>query len=171
MFDTYGPFVWEQHDADGFDDLFAQIHDANKRLANAVGVYLFVARTEDGQQMPVYVGQTYKGFWERLDQHFKANKFAQLLDKSGTLELFLLPRSSPGGRVRWSTAKMRESRGLKSIDWLELQLIDHCLHLNPSLLNISEASFHKSLHVPGFRDKGTTREPAAKALGKILKVK
>ncbi len=167
MFDTYGPFVWAKHDAKGFKDLFAEVDDADGKLGRAMGVYLFVATTEDGRKIPVYVGQTYKTFWGRLNQHFKSHKFADLLSKR-PLEIFLIARRT-GKKFRFSTKKVCESRGLKSIDWLELQLIDHCRELNDQLLNIHEKAFHSGLLVPGFRDKGFPREPAAKALGKILK--
>jgi hypothetical protein len=172
MFDTYGPFTLTAHDGEALDDLFVQIRSKNKDLQYAIGVYVIAVASPAKHLVPCYVGQTWKEFGSRILQHYKSRKFLQLIKRSGPLYVFLIPRATSKRKVRKSTPAIRKSRGLKSIDWLELQLIDRCLKLNPQLMNVSENRFHKSLYVPGFRDEGdVSREPAAKALRKLLKVK
>lgn len=172
MFDTYGPFVLEEHSPLSLDDFFRQIKETNKDLQFAIGVYLITAKSADGGFLPWYVGQTWKEFGSRFLQHYKSGKLGELIRFHGPLNIFLIPRATGKGKVRKSTDAIKKARGLKSIDWLELQIIDRCLKLNPKLTNISENRFHRSLYVPGFRDDGSaSREPAAKALAKVLKTK
>jgi hypothetical protein len=172
MFETFGPFQLKTHDPKGIDDLFAAMKQANKKLESAIGVYIFVGLSSDGKPIPIYVGQTYRSFGKRLIEHFEAHKFSQHMENAKCISLFLIARVTAKQRFRLSTAKIRSDRGLKSIDWLEVQMIDHCLKLNPFLLNISEKTFQNGLKVPGFRDGGAAeRKPAAKALSKVLKIK
>ena len=172
MFETFGPFHLETHDPKGIDDLFSEMEKANKKLEDAIGVYIFIGLSPDGKPLPLYVGQTYRSFGKRLIEHFESHKFSKHVERVGPISLFLIARMTAKQRFRLSTAKIRADHGLKSIDWLEVQLIDHCLKLNPSLLNVSEKAFQNSLRVPGFRDNGAAeRKPAAKALSKVLKIR
>ncbi len=168
MFDTYGPFVLKAHDNDSLDELFAQIQDAEPKLQYGIGVYIVSAEDETGAMIPWYVGRTWNEFGSRIMQHYKANKFAPLF-AHGAVNLFLLPRATPKGKVKSATDKVRRA-GLKSIRQLEFALIGTCLKLNPSLLNKQEATFHSSMHVAGYIDNGAEDRnfPAAKALSKLL---
>lgn len=170
MFDTYGPFVMKTHDKEGIDDLFVQIRTAESRLQNAIGIYVISAKSSKGVLLPWYVGRTWNEFGNRIVQHYKAKKFAWLIDEFGPITFFLLPRATPKGRVKSATEKVRLN-GLKSIRELEFMLIGTCLKLNPELLNKQEATFFNSLHVAGYIDNGPSDRnfPAAKALSKLLK--
>ena len=169
MFDTYGPFVLKAHDDDSLDDLFAQIQKAEPRLQYGIGVYIVSAKGETGAMIPWYVGRTWNEFGRRIIRHYKDKKFVKLF-AHGPVNLFLLPRSTRKGKVKATTEKVRRD-GLKSIRQLEFALIGTCLKLNPALLNKQESTFHNSMHVAGYIDKGPKDRnfPAAKALSKLLR--
>ena len=169
MFDTYGPFVLKAHDGDSLDELFLQIKAADPKLQYGIGVYIISAPDEKGVMIPWYVGRTWNEFGSRLVQHFKAEKFIGLFGH-GPINLFLLPRATPKGKVKAATEKIRQG-GLRSIRQLEFALIGTCLKLNPRLLNKQDATFHSSMHVAGYLDNGPEDRdfPAAQALSKLLK--
>jgi hypothetical protein len=118
------------------------------------------------------VGQTWNEFGARLVQHFEAHKFDSLFEEHGRLTFFLMARATSGGKVKYSTSKIKEQKGLKSIDQLEFALIGTCIGLNSELLNKQEKRFHQSLCVPGYLNSAPSdRNSSAKALAKMLKSK
>ncbi len=170
MFDTYGPFLLNSHDENEIDDLYKQIQADETGLQFAIGVYIVAACSNSDSPVPWYVGITIREFGERLIEHFKAGKFAELAAK-GPLHIHLIAlRSKLSGKyVFVENGDATEEQKL-IIEQLEQQLIDRCYTLNKDLLNKKRWSPNQ-VHVPGFIDKGGSERdfPAAQALAKLLK--
>ncbi len=167
MFDTYGPFVLKKHSNDGIDELYREIQaDGDGKLQHAVGIYIIAAKPDDGGvPLPWYVGMTSREFGQRLLEHFKGKKFAELSEK-GPLYIHFIALVE-NGRVLHS-GEVTERQYL-TIEQLEQQLIDQCIRRNKHLLNKKKWSPNQ-IHVPGFIDKGGAERafPAAQKLAELL---
>jgi hypothetical protein len=172
MFQTYGPFEIRRRGKTVEKAALSEMWNAvcatksNRNLDGARGVYVFATR-RGKVLMPWYVGKTDGHFRIRFNQHLRDGKLDKLAACSPKDELvvFLLARvSAKAGKFR-----KRSKDKLKSIDRLEFMLIASCLKLNSDLLNTREATFHRSLCVPGYlNDDPTTRHEAAQDFAIML---
>ena len=166
MFDTYGPFTLASHSWDDIDLLYKQIQGDEQGLQLAIGLYIVAARSDSGTSVPWYVGITTREFGQRLLEHFKGGKFADLATK-GELDIYLIALRN-GNQFVMRDGATEASKLM--IEQLEQQLIDHCIRLNEDLLNKKRWS-RNQIYVPGFIDKGASDRdfPAAQALATLLK--
>ncbi len=166
MFDTYGPYTLNSPEWNDVDDFYKELRrDETPNVENGIGIYIVFTENESGEVTPWYVGQTQRKFGSRLFEHFKNRKFVSLF-KRGRVRLILIARAREG-----KIQQPKAGADKRYIDWLEVELIGHCLRLNSKLLNKRSAAFFRDLHVPGYKDKGGSERdfPAAQALSKLLK--
>ena len=176
-FSTFGPFPFGEFSKDGLKKFWLQVNQELERLGystgieKAIGVYIVTSIRKNGALLPCYVGKTDNSFGIRFSQHRK--RFASLFpESSGKVGVFLIARVTGTGKYKKVTDKMRESKGLKSIDRLEFALIGECLKRNQNLINLRERTFHKSLHVPGFANSARKKwDDAARQLAGMLRVR
>jgi len=151
VYQTFGPFKLTSRDDLSSQtiagDFWDELDDKHPGLRAAIGVYLFaVQATKKSALTPWYVGKTEDSFERRFRNHRKL--FEKLLNKNGSVVLFLMARSR-----RHSKKFMGARKDLPSNDVLETMLIERCLHLNPKLFNEDKTRYVKGLVVPGFRGK------------------
>jgi hypothetical protein len=176
-FSTFGPFPMSEWSQEGLKTFWDKTDTVQKRLDyptglnKAIGVYIVALEGVGGALIPWYVGKTDNGFGIRFKQHLRGARFASLFSKnSPAVKVFLIARVTSSAKLKRVTRKMREGKGMKSIDRLEFALIGSCLARNPDLVNKREKKFHGGLHVPGYWNSNPKNyDLAARKLAKMLK--
>ena len=150
-FKTFGPFFLDRSSLESktsFKQLITSI-EAEKGLANAIGVYLVAEKGRNQVLRPVYVGKTDAGFTRRLKQHKKGLLFTDPDEKQlPAFFLFLIARVSP--KTHAFLKPKKDHKKHDSIDHAEDLLIGACLLLNSKLRNEKKKLFLSGFDIPGF---------------------
>src|ERR1017187_3987026 len=96
VYQTFGPFKLTSRDDLSSQtiagDFWDELDDKHAGLRSAIGIYLFAVRaTKKSPLTPWYVGKTEDSFERRFRGHKKL--FEKLLNKNGTVALFLIARN------------------------------------------------------------------------------
>jgi hypothetical protein len=170
-FSTFGPFHLEELSPEGIRSLYKQINTVSG-LEQEIGVYIVATRREGGGFLPWYVGKTHDGFGKRLKRHFDNHRFDELYSRFGAFSVFLIAQATYSGKLKKVNKSMNRVTGLKSINWLEVDLIKSCLQQNDDILNRQEVKFHRSIHVPGYLNSPPTEHnESAEELARMLGVR
>jgi hypothetical protein len=170
-FATYGPYELKEWSRNGIHALFDEAVEEQDGLNKAIGIYIISTRNRKGKLIPAYVGKTVNSFGKRFLEHYGSNKFHHLFSEKSSVHVFLIPRITGKGKFVKSTAKLKKS-GLPSIDRLEFALIGSCLAQNSELINVRDATLHKTFHVPGYwNSKPKDFDNAARELATMLGTK
>ena len=158
-YDVFGPFEIPRTNSrrrvdrsslrDFWNELEA-LRPKNEGLASASGCYIFGIRAGKGAK-PWYVGQATRTFRQECFTPHKLVRYNEVLtERKGTPLLFLLARMTPTGRF---AGKL----GPKEADWVENQLIHHCLSANDDLLNVRGTAFSAEVIIPGLLNSPQAR--------------
>ena len=183
VFDTLGPFPLKRKkgwvDIDDVDAFWASSElEKHEGIDSAIGVYIIATRKGDAPPKPWYVGKTERGFRRRFLEHVKhGTAFNPVAEHAynGHLQVFLLVRKNSTGHFAKahpypaSRPTVAKKKRHKSIDRLEFALIGACYVKNKKLLNVSQRTFHATLHVPGFLNSAGKPSNAARLLKSMLK--
>jgi hypothetical protein len=157
-FDVHGPFTVEVVGGALSVDGFWRGTEA-KKLARAVGCYVFALRRPKGTCVPHYVGRTKARFDREVFNRSNLVKFARVLSSAGKQHpvLFLVTTPSAGSKsVR------------KAINEAEAYLIRAGQNANPNIQN-SKGTFRPKWEIPGVVGRTKGKQPsAARAFKKML---
>lgn len=130
--------------AEAIREFWVEANDEHPDLSRAKGCYIFGIRAGKGIR-PWYVGQTRRAFSRECFQPHKRSLYMEACqhNKSGTPLLFLLARTTAGGRIATGGPSQNE------LDFLEQMLIGIALSQNKNLLNKRATRFMRDLQVPG----------------------
>jgi hypothetical protein len=154
-FKVYGPFSMPEGrsglitlDADERWSFWEEVEEAVDGLSEACGCFIFAISPPGGGPKPWYVGRACKqSFRNECFQPHKINVYNNILAeyKSGTPELYLLAKRTPGG----AHFAKPSFNGHGDIEELEEVLIGIAYARNKRLLNIHGTKFLKNAVVPG----------------------
>ena len=139
--------LWTNEEQPGGKDNYSKLKDA-------IGVY--VIGSQNGTTLtPWYVGKTDKGFKNRFQQHLRQRMpFEAIYRNVPTDDLFviLIARTTSGRKLKVARKleALTKTKALRSIDFLESDLIRACHAKNRALVNTSNRVFHDGFSVPGF---------------------
>ena len=126
---------------------WAAVEDVRSGLRSSAGCYLFAIRAGGGIT-PWYVGQSKGAFEKECFAFQKQAIYRDVMDDTakGTPVLFLIARTTPTGRLSTSAPK-------READFVERKLIHDATNANAKLKNIHNATFLKTLEIPGVLNK------------------
>ena len=151
---TFGPFKIRRKDGakqkkvlDGstaaINKFWKEVEETAPGLSMARGCYVFGVRASKGVT-PWYVGQSTTGFMNECFQPSKMNHYHDVINDTnrGTPCLILLARYTKGNNI---------SRSLShdEANFVEQYTIGLALRKNPSLRNIKNTKFLRTLQIPG----------------------
>lgn len=126
----------------------------HSKLKDAIGVY--VIGSQNGSTLtPWYVGKTDKGFRRRFEQHLRQRMPFEAIYRNvpdDDLFVILIARTTSAGKLKLGRKPeaLTKTKALRSIDFLESDLIRACHAKNRALINTSNRVFHDGFSVPGF---------------------
>ena len=124
-------------------NFWGEVERARAGIQSGAGCYLFAVRASKGMR-PWYVGQSKGAFQKECFAPHKQSIYRNVMDDTakGTPVLFLIARVTPTGKLSKSMPK-------NEANFIERKLIHDATNANPELKNIQNATFVRTLEIPG----------------------